>query len=112
MNCKPGDKVTIKINGVEIETRIDDHGTQRLPCNEQLAALMSRQYNWLSQMRQMGYVSKKRVARFTRTLATQFVAILKSFRKMKSKIRCGVKNERSIPISTRVVFRAEEAALP
>lgn len=59
MKYQPGDRVKIKINGEEIETLIDDNGTQRLPCNEQLVAFMSRQYNWLSQMRQIVFMPKK-----------------------------------------------------
>lgn len=31
---KPGDKIPIKINGIEIMTEIDDNGVQRLPRNK------------------------------------------------------------------------------
>lgn len=59
MKYQPGDRVKIKINGEEIETRIDDRGTQRLPCDNQLARLMEGQYNFLTVMVQLGYISKK-----------------------------------------------------
>lgn len=61
MKHKPGDKIKIKINGEEIETWIDDHGTQRLPCDDGLARAMQGRYNWLWQIHQLGYISKRKV---------------------------------------------------
>lgn len=61
MNYKPGDKITIKINGEEIETRIDGQDVQRLPCDKGLAIAMEGQYNWLWQVHQLGYISKKKM---------------------------------------------------
>lgn len=40
MNIGPGDKVTIRINGVEIETEIDQAGVQRMPRLLELDALV------------------------------------------------------------------------
>ena len=59
MKCKPGDKITIKINGEEIETRIDDQGTQRLPHDPSLAQVMDGQYNFLMRVVSLGWISKK-----------------------------------------------------
>jgi hypothetical protein len=45
MKVKPGDKIPIKINGVEIITVIDEHGVQRLPENKIIDYYICGRYN-------------------------------------------------------------------
>lgn len=52
MEVKPGDKIVVKINGVEIETVIDERGVQRLPRNKVIDFMMDchfHNYNWLAE---------------------------------------------------------------
>lgn len=57
MKPKPGDKITIKVNGKKVKTIIDVYGTQRMPYNKVIAYLLhshpSFDYEELANLTQM-----------------------------------------------------------